>query len=121
MKDFEVQAKLGEGSFGTVYKVRDLKNGQALVMKQIQVNSGNPGELNDKLNECSVIKDLRHPYICWFRQYILEKGQLNIFMDYCDHGDLQNFIDNQKGFKISENRVKRFALEILLGIDFLHE
>ena len=49
LKDFEIQHKLGEGSFGTVYKVRDKINGEFLVMKVISINNCNPGDLNDKL------------------------------------------------------------------------
>lgn len=67
LKDFEIQRKLGEGSFGMVYKVRDKVNGELLVMKTIGINNCNPGDLNDKLQECQVIRNLRHPYICRFK------------------------------------------------------
>ena len=35
MDDFEILAKLGEGSNGIAYKVRDKKSGEVLAMKQI--------------------------------------------------------------------------------------
>jgi len=50
-----------------VYKVRDKVNGELLVMKTIGINNCNPGDLNDKLQECQVIRNLRHPYICRFK------------------------------------------------------
>jgi cyclin-dependent kinase 10 len=66
-KDFEILRKLGEGSFGTAYKVRDIKSGDILVMKQIPISDSDPGDLNNKLQECNVMKNIRHPYICRFK------------------------------------------------------
>jgi len=51
MKDFQILEKLGQGSFGTVYKVRDTLTSQVFVMKQIPINENDPGDLNDKLKE----------------------------------------------------------------------
>jgi serine/threonine protein kinase len=59
--------KLGQGSYGTAFKVRDSLNGEVLVMKQIPLNSNNPGDMNDKLKECSVMKRIRHPNIVRFK------------------------------------------------------
>ena len=39
LKDFEIQDKLGEGSFGTCYKVRVKSTGEILVMKQINFST----------------------------------------------------------------------------------
>ena len=120
LKDFEVQNKLGEGSFGVVYKVRDKVNGEVLVMKQIAINNCNPGDLNDKLMECQVIRNLRHPYICRFKQYFVDRNNLSIIFEYCDKGDLESFLKLQQGFKLSETRIKKFVVELLLAINFLH-
>ena len=34
---------------------------------------------------------------------------------------MENYLSNQKRNKLSENRIKKFVLEILLGMDYLHE
>jgi serine/threonine protein kinase len=90
-------------------------------MKQIKVHASNPGDLNDKLHECNVIKNLKNPYICRFKQYFETDNMLCILFEYCDKGDLETFIINQLRSRISEGRIRRFAIEILLGIDYLHE
>ena len=43
-----------------------------------------------------------------------------ILSEYCDRGDLEAYLKNQNGFLLSETRIKRFILEILLGIAYLH-
>lgn len=63
LKDYQILQKIGEGSFGQVFKVRDTKTGETVAMKQIGMSECNPGELIDKLNEANVMKNIRHPYI----------------------------------------------------------
>lgn len=72
IKDFEILQRLGEGSFGVAFKVRDKRSGEVLVMKQIKFDENNPGELQSKMSECQLIKDLHHPYICRFRYCFTE-------------------------------------------------
>lgn len=63
LKHYEILNKLGEGSFGQVFKVRDKLSSDVLVMKVVQLNSCNPNDLNEKLNEINVMKGLKHLYI----------------------------------------------------------
>ena len=120
IKQFEIQDKLGEGSYGMVYKVRDRTSGEMQVMKIIQLNRDNPCEMNEKLQECQVIKNLRHPYICRFKQYFVDENRLCILFEYCDKGDLDEYIKNQKGLRLSDSRIKKFILELLLAIEHMH-
>jgi NIMA (never in mitosis gene a)-related kinase len=39
MKDFEVLSKLGEGSFGVVFRVRRKADGQEYAMKKVNHNA----------------------------------------------------------------------------------
>jgi len=45
---------------------------------------------------------------------------LCILCEYCDRGDLDSYIQNQKGNPISETRIKKFIIEILLAIEYMH-
>lgn len=122
LRNFEQMAKVGEGSFGQVYKVRDRQTSEVMVMKMVQLNGCNPNDLIEKYNEIKVMKGIKHPYINRFK-YSFSDSQsqkLCILFELCDKGDLQEYINNQKGFSMSEVRIKRFLLELLLAIEFLH-
>ena len=41
LKDFEIQGKLGQGSFGTVYKVKRKLDSATYVLKQINISKMN--------------------------------------------------------------------------------
>jgi len=43
-----------------------------------------------------------------------------MIFEYCDRGDLENYLKNQKGFMLSDQRIKKFIVEILLALEYLH-
>lgn len=45
---------------------------------------------------------------------------LCLMMEYSDKSDLEIYIKNQNGFPLTETRIKKFIVEILLGIEYLH-
>ena len=66
------------------------------------------------------MKSLRHPNICRFKNSFYDAGKLCIISEYCDRGDLDAFLRNQKGNWLSEYRIKKFIVETILAIDILH-
>lgn len=43
-----------------------------------------PFALDDKLNECKIMKTIKHPNICSFKGYFQKDDILYILFDYCD-------------------------------------
>ena len=93
---------------------------EIIVMKQIKIEESDPGDLNEKLNECMLIKELKHKNICKFRECFVCRNTLCIIFDYCDKGDLYNYLSVQDGFILSIIRIKKFILQILFAIEYLH-
>jgi len=74
LSDFEIKEKLGEGAFGTVFKVRDKSTSEILVMKQIKIVRSDPGDLNSKLVECKTIGKLNHTNINKYKNHFVADG-----------------------------------------------
>ena len=84
------------------------------------MDSNDPEILNEKLKECMLIKELRHSNVCKFKECFISRNKLCILIDYCDKGDLGMYMDNQNKVRLTDARTKKFILEILLGIEYLH-
>ena len=83
---YRVQAKLGEGGMGAVYRVQDVDSGELLAVKL-------PKQADATfLAEMRAIAALRHPHIVRFRMvYPMQDGQFALFMDYVKGVDVLEF------------------------------
>ena len=60
---YERQEKLGEGTYGIVYKCRDLVTGQIVALKKIRLEKEDDGVPSTAIREISLLKGLRHPNV----------------------------------------------------------
>jgi NIMA (never in mitosis gene a)-related kinase 1/4/5 len=58
LKEFKVVAKLGEGSYSTVYKVLRLSDGIEYAMKKVEMRQMNDAEKTNALNEVRILASL---------------------------------------------------------------
>ena len=55
--------KLGEGTYGIVYKCRDVKTGEFVALKKIRLEKEDDGVPSTAIREISLLKGLRHANI----------------------------------------------------------
>ncbi len=58
--------KLGEGTYGIVYKAKNKENGQIVALKRIRLDSEDEGVPCTAIREISLLKELKHPNIVRF-------------------------------------------------------
>ena len=121
ISDFEFLGKLGKGSFGVVYKVRRKTDKNIYVLKQINISQMNTNLRSSALNEVKILSSLDNPYIVKYYDSFVEKNFLNIIMEFCEGGDLSNYIRNQMGRPISENKIWKFFIQSCVGLDYIHK
>ena len=63
--------------------------------------------------------DSRH-IVKYIDSFVDSNATLNIVMEYCSRGDLNSYLLNRNGSLLSENRIWKIFIEILLGLDALH-
>ena len=141
-----VREILGRGAFSKVKLVE--KDGVEYAMKKINKNllqrkkkgfsKGSNGKvqinslLDNALREIAILKKLNHENIVKLHEIIHddEKGKIYLILDYCSKGSLmtydiltQEFVVND-GVTLtkyySEEQIKDFIREIVLGLDYLH-
>ena len=63
INDYEKLEKIGEGTYGVVYKARSKTTGQFVAMKKIRLESEDEGVPSTAIREISLLKELQHPNI----------------------------------------------------------
>ena len=63
INDYIREEKLGEGTYGVVYKARHVKTGKYVALKKIRLESEEEGVPSTAVREISLLKELEHPNI----------------------------------------------------------
>ena len=63
MERYQKLEKIGEGTYGVVYKAKDKTNGQIIALKRIRLEAEDEGIPSTAIREISLLKELRHPNI----------------------------------------------------------
>ena len=64
MRDkYEKIEKIGEGTYGYVYKARDTTNREIVALKKIKLENDDEGVPSTAMREISILKELKHPNI----------------------------------------------------------
>ena len=73
---YEKLEKVGEGTYGVVYKARDNFTKDIVALKKIRLENEEEGMPSTAMREISLLKELSHPnivkYICYFSIIILK-------------------------------------------------
>ncbi|KAL8651516.1 MAG: hypothetical protein Q9210_003206 [Variospora velana] len=126
IKSYETSEKLGEGTFGEVYKARSLKNGHVVALKKILMHNEKDGFPITALREIKLLKMLSHPNILKLEEMAVErtKGEgrkkaiMYMVTPYMDH-DLSGLLENPE-VEFSEPQIKCYMLQLLEGLRYLH-
>ena len=94
MNDFEVLTKLGEGAFGTVYKIKRKDTQMFYAMKKIKMIKLSKKEKEMALNEVRIMASIDSPFVIKYKDSFFNDptSELCIVMEFADKGDLQGLI-----------------------------
>lgn len=73
------------------------------------------------VNEATIMGKLTHPFIVRYQESFIEDNTLNIVMEYCDNGDLANFLKMQNKKPLKEDKIWRLFIEICVGLEYIHK
>ena len=89
---YQREEKIGEGTYGVVYKARDTITGNTIALKQIRLEQDEEGVPSTAIREISLLKDLRHENVVGLHDVVHENGKLHLIFEFLDL-DLKKFMD----------------------------
>ncbi|KAJ1452572.1 cyclin-dependent kinase 2-like protein [Pelagophyceae sp. CCMP2097] len=123
MEKYEKVEKVGEGTYGVVYKVRNLRTNAILALKKIRLADEEEGVPATAIREISLLKELSHPNIVALHDVIYANSKLFLAFEFLEQ-DLKQFMDSHSQHNpggIGAATTKSFLLQILRGVGFCHE
>ncbi|KAH7864265.1 hypothetical protein Vadar_027645 [Vaccinium darrowii] len=116
--DFDVNNKIGEGGFGSVYK-GTLLDGSVIAVKQLSSKSkqGN----REFVNEIGMISGLQHPNLVRLYGCCIEKNQLLLVYEYMENNSLARALFGECQLNLEWPTRLRICIGIARGLAFLHE
>ncbi|PSS03827.1 Serine/threonine-protein kinase ATG1 [Coniella lustricola] len=93
-----IGAKIGKGSFATVYSGTHKKTGALVAIKSVELGKLK-GKVKENLyTEIKILQTLRHPHIVALHECVETPSHIHLMMEYCELGDLSLFIKKREYF-----------------------
>ena len=113
---------LGEGAFGSVFKVKRKKGGPKEIIRALKEISKEKILLDDEnseeiRNEISVLKGLDHPNIMKIYEFYEDKEKMYLITEFCG-GDTASIQDKYGVFP--EFLVKYIMYQVFMAVSFFH-
>ncbi|XP_067928158.1 cyclin-dependent kinase 2-like [Watersipora subatra] len=118
MENFDRIEKIGEGTYGVVYKAKDNQTGDLVALKKIRLDSESEGVPSTAIREISLLKELDHPKVVKLLDVIHADSQLYLVFEYLDN-DLKKFTDSYTD-QLPMQLVKSYCYQLLQGIAYCH-
>ncbi|KDQ58137.1 hypothetical protein JAAARDRAFT_34955 [Jaapia argillacea MUCL 33604] len=113
--------KVGEGTYGVVYKARDVTNNAIVALKKIRLEAEDEGVPSTAIREISLLKELKDDNIVRLLDIVHADQKLYLVFEFLDV-DLKRYMDlaNQEGTPITMDIVKKFTHQLMRGLLYCH-
>eukprot|EP01038_Epipyxis_sp_PR26KG_P010090 gene10090-13562_t len=118
MERYQKLEKIGEGTYGVVYKAKDRVTETIIALKRIRLEAEDEGIPSTAIREISLLKELRHPNIVRLYDVVHTERKLTLVFEYLDQ-DLKKYLDVCEG-GLELSIVKSFLFQLLTGVAYCH-
>lgn len=118
MSKYEKLEKIGEGTYGVVYKAKDKQTGRIIALKKIRLDAEDEGVPSTAIREISLLKELsRHKNVVRLLDVVHSNQKLYLVFEFLEQ-DLKKYLDSVSGLPLK--LVKSYTYQLLRGVEFCH-
>ncbi len=110
--------KIGEGTYGVVYKARDKINNDIIALKKIRLEQEDEGVPSTAVREICLLKEIQHPNVVELKQVVHGDNKLYLVFEFLDQ-DLKKYMD-VAGAPLAPQLVKANLYQMLNGLAYCH-
>ena len=118
--DYEKLGRVGEGTYGVVYRGREHATGQIVALKKVRMDKEKDGIPVTAVREMGILMRCRkHPHIVELLRVVQGKNNgIFLVFEYCEHDVGKLMQSMRRPFSVSE--VKTLTTQLLSAVRFLH-
>ncbi|XP_072117678.1 cyclin-dependent kinase 2-like isoform X5 [Mobula birostris] len=105
MDNFQKVEKIGEGTYGVVYKAMNKVTGEMVALKKIRLDAEMEGVPSTAIREISLLKELNHQNIVRLLDVIHSEKKLYLVFEFLNK-DLKKYMDSAPPTGLSLQLVK---------------
>jgi serine/threonine protein kinase len=110
--------QVGEGTYGKVYKGKNIITDELVALKKLRLEAEREGFPITSHREIGLLQSFDHENIVGLSEIMVEKNQVFMIFPYMNH-DLSGILQ-QTNIQISLGEKKNIFKQLLKGIDYLH-
>ncbi|KAH8315993.1 hypothetical protein KR074_004642 [Drosophila pseudoananassae] len=118
LENFQPAEKIGEGTYGIVYKARSNSTGKDVALKKIRLEGSTEGVPSTAIREISLLKNLKHKNVVQLFDVVISGNNLYMIFEYLNM-DLKKLMDRKKDV-FTPVLIKSYMHQIFDAIDFCH-
>jgi serine/threonine protein kinase len=119
---YEKLGRIGEGTYGVVYRARDKKTNEIVALKKVRMDREKDGVPITTLREVRILQHCcSHENIVHLMRVVQGNQLNNVFLvfEYCEH-DLASLLDNMRQ-PFLESESKCLIVQLLKAVEYLHD
>ncbi|XP_069116659.1 cyclin-dependent kinase-like 1 isoform X19 [Argopecten irradians] len=118
MEKYEKLTRIGEGSYGVVFKCRNKETGVIVAIKRFVESEDDPLIKKIAMREIRMLKQLKHPNLVNLIEVFRRKKRLHLVFEYVDHTVLHELDRYPRG--VNEDLVKKIVSQTLEAVNYCH-
>lgn len=117
-----ILSKIGKGTFGSVYKVKNIVTGDIYALKKIPYTNCDEKDKLNIINELRILKFCNCPFLLNYHYSYITNHHINIITNFAKYSDLSKIINSHKlkKRKFEEDVIWSYFIQVALGIEYLH-